>query len=33
MKICIADTETTIDNTVADFGAVVVYLATGEILD
>jgi hypothetical protein len=33
MKICIVDTETTIDNTVADFGAVVADLATGEILD
>ena len=33
MKICIVDTETTIDNTVADFGAVVADLTTGEILD
>lgn len=33
MKICIVDTETTIDNTVADFGAIVADLSTGEILD
>jgi len=33
MKICIIDTETTIDQTVADFGAVIADLNTGEILD
>jgi len=33
MKICIVDTETTADNTVADFGAVIADLSTGEILD
>lgn len=33
MKILIADTETTKDQTVADFGAVVADLSTGEILD
>jgi hypothetical protein len=33
MKICIIDTETTRDQTVADFGAVIADLSTGEKLD